>query len=504
MHSPALLPAQTQSRDSRELFYLPRIRRFEFCLGIVKPGQICQNDKTGLTPGQEPKKRTCPGKTGRMDSCDMTSKFIKDFVTKPVRSETDLEKPKKENVLLEKLKKENVLLKKSIADMTKGKGKLSDVERNRLLEKILSLETIKEDHIFQLEVKEIEIQELKAQISSGESREVAVLRSQLMEKNKEADGREQLFKTLSEEAENLKNKMAAVTLKCEEVENTAESAQPSKEGIGSQKLSEQSKVLQDQLQDALEKNKQWLVYDQQREAYVRGLLARIFELEQQVGQVNQGTRQHQNEPASKDQLPEEKQKYYDKLLMKARKDLEAQKENNRSLTCEISELRKEFESKQREIEDLNMKLHRDQEEFKQNLERENAQEQVQKLKAELQFVKTRLDEEKKQSSELSSKLQSCTFDFENEKLDRQSLQRQLNKVLKELRKEREQRTHLETFKNLNDYRCSDSSSRYLHNEFEERNTCLLDESFLECPKCKAQYLTSQHRELLAHIDFCMD
>lgn len=31
---------------------------------------------------------------------------------------------------------------------------------------------------------------------------------------------------------------------------------------------------------------------------------------------------------------------------------------------------------------------------------------------------------------------------------------------------------------------------------------LLDESFLECPKCKVQYPTSQHRELLAHIDFC--
>lgn len=31
---------------------------------------------------------------------------------------------------------------------------------------------------------------------------------------------------------------------------------------------------------ALEKNQQWLLYDQQREVYVRGLLGRIFELEQ--------------------------------------------------------------------------------------------------------------------------------------------------------------------------------------------------------------------------------
>lgn len=38
---------------------------------------------------------------------------------------------------------------------------------------------------------------------------------------------------------------------------------------------------------ALEKNQQWLLYDQQREAYVRGLLGRIFELEQKAEIVSQ-------------------------------------------------------------------------------------------------------------------------------------------------------------------------------------------------------------------------
>lgn len=33
---------------------------------------------------------------------------------------------------------------------------------------------------------------------------------------------------------------------------------------------------------ALEKNQQWLVYDQQREVYVKGLLAKIFELEKKI------------------------------------------------------------------------------------------------------------------------------------------------------------------------------------------------------------------------------
>lgn len=40
-------------------------------------------------------------------------------------------------------------------------------------------------------------------------------------------------------------------------------------------------------------------------------------------------------------------------------------------------------------------------------------------------------------------IQICTTDFENEKLDRQNLQHQLNQVLKELRKAREQITRLE-------------------------------------------------------------
>lgn len=35
-----------------------------------------------------------------------------------------------------------------------------------------------------------------------------------------------------------------------------------------------------------------------------------------------------------------------------------------------------------------------------------------------------------------------------------------------------------------------------------KHSSCLDESFLECPRCKVPYPTSQHRELLAHLDFC--
>ena len=38
---------------------------------------------------------------------------------------------------------------------------------------------------------------------------------------------------------------------------------------------------------ALEKNQQWLTYDQQREAYVQSIVARSVELEQQLAQAKQ-------------------------------------------------------------------------------------------------------------------------------------------------------------------------------------------------------------------------
>lgn len=41
------------------------------------------------------------------------------------------------------------------------------------------------------------------------------------------------------------------------------------------------------LHQALEKNQQWLVYDQQREAYVQSVVARSVELEQQLAQAKQ-------------------------------------------------------------------------------------------------------------------------------------------------------------------------------------------------------------------------
>lgn len=47
------------------------------------------------------------------------------------------------------------------------------------------------------------------------------------------------------------------------------------------------------LKKALEKNQQWLVYDQQREAYVKGVLAEKYQLEQELHQAKKALQQRE-------------------------------------------------------------------------------------------------------------------------------------------------------------------------------------------------------------------
>ncbi|NXL45353.1 CEP55 protein, partial [Podilymbus podiceps] len=435
-----------------------------------------------------------------------------------------------------KCKQENAALRKSVEEIVKGKSKMTDPERNGLLEKILSLEKEKEKDNHLLGEKDKEIQTLKDKLrSKTKNSEVSSLQSQLEEKTKEAERREQLLHSLSEEMKRLKCNLSTVTAKCSELENRAGTPCASQEAVTNSPGSPMDLYeVEKQLKDALEKNQQWLLYDQQREAYVRGLLGRIFELEQKLEIVSQ---QEAKELNSEGNLQEEKQKYYDRLLITAKNDLETERRTVTQLRSELNEFKKKYEETQQEIMSLNALLQSQQVAEMKSLENEKKmkEEKVQKLKQENETIKGQLREERKKSEDLScqvqllrksllkqqeehtrialleQQIQICTTDFENEKLDRQNLQHQLNKVLKELRKAREQITRLEPLKLQESGRVEPQED--LQAVFEEKltmcdrspslkHTSLLDESFLECPRCKVQYPTSQHRDLLAHIDFC--
>ncbi|KAG9464282.1 centrosomal protein of 55 kDa isoform X2 [Eleutherodactylus coqui] len=265
-------------------------------------------------------------------------------------------------------------------------------------------------------------------------------------------------------------------------------------------------ILEAQLKDALEKNKQWLVYDQQRETYVQGLMAHIGDLQQQVANAKQTQAKESISDAKED-----KQKYYDRLLLTAKKDLEGERQISAQLNSELSALQTKYEEKKKELENVSasLKSQRESEKGQREDERRRFKEKMLRLKDELDFYREKYEEEKNKNCDLSNQIRKCTSDLENGKIDQQNVQQQLNKVLKELRKTREQITKLEPGKC--DVYFVDSSYNFasdfngklnLQEEQPSPKLNLLDDSFLECPSCRVVYPTSQHRELLAHIDLC--
>ncbi|XP_027018964.2 centrosomal protein of 55 kDa isoform X3 [Tachysurus fulvidraco] len=427
---------------------------------------------------------------------------------------------------LEKLKKENGQLKKSLDEMRRnGRNHPTrqDSDKSKLLERILSLETLRERNTQQLLAKEKEISVLRQQLQAECGEVVASLQNQLDQKRQELEQREKLFQNLSLETEDLKNKLLVVTEKFQSLE---------KRGTDTQVPSGELVVVQEQLRDALEKNQHWLVYDQQREAYVQGILARTAELEQQLNQAKQ---HQQTEACSEGQSSASNQ------LQEIQKEMEEERKTTSRLRSELQELKDRYEEKSREVARGQDELQEERRSGRQTLaeERKLNVERVARLQGELEAADVRLAEERKRAAELLLQVNflqksiltqhedqkkmalleqqiqmSSSRDFEKEKLERQSLQHQLHKVLKELRKARDQITHLET-KQQRETRFSEPSS-YARPDVDKltirdcilnptsplKSSNALDESFLECPSCRASYPTSQHRELLAHIDYC--
>ncbi|XP_037319567.2 centrosomal protein of 55 kDa [Pungitius pungitius] len=507
----------------------------------------------------------------------MTSKSAKETIVTRLgfKSSSSASKAEAE---LEKVRKDNAHLRRKVDELTKRQVKPPESDKLKLLERILSLETLRERNNQQLLVKEQELETMRRQLSARGGEVVASLQAQLEQRKKEAEQRDALFQNLSQETGNLKNQLATVSARCQSLEAQAANGQLPPADLA---------LVQDQLRDALEKNQQWLTYDQQREAYVRSVTARTQELEQQLAQQQQTRREAPSdaEGAPADSASAKKEvelkTHYEQLLRGVQKDLEekeeqvtrrqqelsvqreqassahaelqSQREAVAGLREETSALQRRYESKcgdlsallvkyeekSRETEELKMRLQAERHGNRQSAceERKALSERSDRMRLELENMEVRLDEEKKRSAELllqvnmlqksllsqneekrrlaamEQQIQLSAKDFENEKIDRQGMQHQLHKVLKELRKARDQIAKLESAKQPN-ARFSEPGS-YSNFEFgrlsiddppgptsPSKVANLLDESFLECPKCRAAYPTSRHRELLAHIDYC--
>lgn len=498
----------------------------------------------------------------------MTSKGAKETIVSKLgfKSSSSASKAEAE---LDRVRKENAHLKKKIDELSKRHIKPPDTDKSKLLERILSLETLRERNNQQLLVKEQELETLRQQLSARGGEVVASLQAQLEQRKKEAEQRDGLFHGLSQETMNLKNKLATVSARCQSLETqVAQNGQGPPADVA---------LVQDQLKDALEKNQQWLVYDQQREVYVQSVLAHIRELEQQL--AKQQEEKQDTAPDAGQAMDDKQKKHFEQLLLGAQRDLQMQKdevtrtqlelqlqkEQNLKAQAEVqsqkqqasrllgeisalqskyeirnsemTSLQRKYEAKSKELEEAKEELQTDRlrNRHTANEERKVSSELTDRMRMELENMDMRLEEERKRSAELllqvnmlqksllsqkeeqmritalEQQIQLSVKEFENEKIDRQSMQHQLQKVLKELRKARDQIAKLESAKPPN-ARFSEPSS-YNRLEFERltindptspsKVTSLLDESFLECPKCHAPYPTNRHRELLAHIDYCM-
>ncbi|XP_035607757.1 centrosomal protein of 55 kDa-like isoform X2 [Oncorhynchus keta] len=445
----------------------------------------------------------------------MASKSTKDIIVNKLGFKTS--GSKQADMEMDRLRKENNHLKKMMDEISKRTARPPDLDKSNLLE------TLRERNNQQLLAKDKEVETLRQQLSSSGGEVVASLQSQLDQGRREAEHREKLFQSLSEETGNLKNNLVAVSARCQELEEQFPDFQNGRVPTG------EVAVVQDHLRDALEKNQQWMVYDQQREAYVKAVLARTLELEQQLNQANQALQQQHKEgdSAAPEKSSPQLQEYYDKLLLQAKRDVEAQKEaaaraqGRYEERCrEVAEAREQLQaerlsrrhrvSEERKCLADRMRSERDSMDARLEDERKRSAELLLQVNL-LQKSQLNQNEEQRRVAVLEQQIQLSAKDFENEKLDRHSLQHQLHKVLKELRKARDQITRLESSHQQSESRFSEPSS-YNKLEFDRLSIedpiptspskSLLDESFLECPKCRAPYATSQHRELLAHLDYC--
>ncbi|XP_035563977.2 centrosomal protein of 55 kDa isoform X3 [Canis lupus baileyi] len=398
----------------------------------------------------------------------------------------------KSETALEKFRGEISALKTSVDEITSGKGKLTDKDRHRLLEKIQVLEAEREKNAYHLTEKDKEIQRLREQLKAKYNN--TTLLEQLEEKTKEGERREQLLKSLSEETDVLKKQLSATTARLAELESKASTLRLSQTMATSCFNSSMNDIheMEIQLKDALEKNQQWLVYDQQREVYVKGLLAKIFELEQKPETAAHSRPQQTKKAESEDFLQEEKQKYYNHLLANAKKDLEVERQTITQLNFELSEFRRKYEETQKEVQDLNQLLSSQRKADVQHLEDDRHKtEKIQRLKEENDIAREKLEEEKKRSEELLSQVQflyTSLLKHQEEQTRIALLEQQ--KQLRELAFTEP----LVTFQGESENRVKVASPK--------TPTAALNESLVECPKCNIQYPATEHRDLLVHVEYC--
>ncbi|KAG5267054.1 hypothetical protein AALO_G00239350 [Alosa alosa] len=192
---------------------------------------------------------------------------------------------------------------------------------------------------------------------------------------REVEERAKLLRSLKTETEDIKNRLVTVSARCHELENIQPSEAKSEQLAperwisgtecnvtsrgGTKSLFGKSQVykptsdvetVQELLRDALEKNQQWLAYDQQREAYVTAVLARIYRLEQQQGRTSVAIQQQQHKDSdSEDRSCQEAQGQYEKALKSCEEQLKQELRSIAQAQAELGHVKREVHDKKEEL-----------------------------------------------------------------------------------------------------------------------------------------------------------
>ncbi|XP_006783906.1 centrosomal protein of 55 kDa-like isoform X3 [Neolamprologus brichardi] len=391
-------------------------------------------------------------------------------------------------MLVSSLRKENAYLKRTLAELTHQQS-----QHNKLVERFLSLEAMRLECTQEFRTKREKTASPSEQLCKKEKRPVDAVSS---------------ISRYSREIEEIEEKLEVISTRCQYVENKVTGKQDSTADEQVSTSNEAVAEVQIHLRDALEKNKQWLEYDQQREAYVRAILARMLWLEKQLNEANQARSQQHNEDHSDEKEKiSQMQEHYERLLQKAKDELEVLRERVEVTHQNLMITQNWCKEREREVEELEQQLQAERlSRSTQEVQNcpEDEEQQQRDVREVLQGV---LDDERRRSGNSELQIQISSQDLEDERQNCSYLKKQMVKVLKalqkgkghvakQLKREEPDQSSGETNPPLSQFsRPSLTSSPHSN---------LMNESFLECPVCQAEYPVSHHRELMNHLEICLN
>ncbi|XP_051937226.1 centrosomal protein of 55 kDa-like isoform X2 [Hippocampus zosterae] len=213
--------------------------------------------------------------------------------------------------------------------------------------------------------------------------------------------------------------------------------------------------LQKTLKDALAKNQQWLAYNQQREAYVRTVVDRMLWLDNQLDQAVRAQLTQHNKEHSEDERMREMKEHFESLLVIGRDNLLIVKQRLDVTLQDLAETKNRVEEKEMEASDLKQQLRR-------------CSKDKELLMNEIKVLRGRLGVEKQRSAKLERQRMQQKEDYEVEEEEDEE------PVYEEMRS------------------CRPSSES------------IFDASTLHCPVCRIQCPVSQYRQMMDHLEVCMN